>query len=86
LPEPTELGFIFCNYYFKLFQNKKFIGVGMEKSLETMKKRCPTLQQIRIDKLKKEKKELKRSVFNWKVRFFLALILLIIKYIIQIHE
>jgi len=58
----------------------------MEKSLETMKKRCPTLQQIRIDKLKKENKELKKGVFNWKVRFFFVLIRLIIKYIIQIYE
>ena len=51
-----------------------------------MKKKSPTLQQIRIDKLEKEKRELEKSAFNWKVRFCIVGTLLLIEWIINFSQ
>ena len=44
-----------------------------------MKKKSPTLQQIRIDKLTKENRELKQDNFKWKLKFCIMLVIFMIQ-------
>lgn len=49
-----------------------------------MQKKCPTLQQIRIDKLNKENRELAEKVSDWKFRYWVLGAIFILDIIIDI--
>lgn len=51
---------------------------------ELEKKKCPTLQKIRIDSMKKKISKLEEDVSNWKLRFYVVCALYIIFHVIDV--